>query len=86
MDALINRLVYKIILQDGADEEEFEVYKFGLEVFLINAFNLLAAIILSLFFGNLLILFFFLFCVLPFDDILVADTMQQFLDALFQIK
>lgn len=66
MDALIDRLVYKIILQDGADEEEFEIYKFGLKVFLIIAINLLAAMILSLLFGNLLILFFFLFCALPF--------------------
>lgn len=70
MQKIILYLTNHLIQDNIIEEEERELYRYGFTVAFLFLVNVLTATILSITFGNIGVLSFFLFCMIPFRKLI----------------
>lgn len=70
MQKIILSLVQQLIQDNMIEEDEKELYRYGFTVAFLFLINISIASILSILFGNILVLSFFLFTLIPFRKLI----------------
>ena len=86
MQKIILYLTNHLIQDNIIEEEERELYRYGFTVAFLFLVNVLTATILSITFGNIGVLSFFLFCMIPFRKLIGGFHIQLLWNVSFQTR